>query len=67
MSPPSSMNGVPIAIRGVEKIFGEDGDHPFQALKAIDAEIEAGEFISVVGPSGCGKSTTATSWWTENR
>jgi NitT/TauT family transport system ATP-binding protein len=48
---------VPIAIRRVEKIFGEDGDHPFRALKPIDAEIEAGEFISVVGPSGCGKST----------
>jgi NitT/TauT family transport system ATP-binding protein len=57
MSPPSSMNGVPIALRGVEKVFGEDGDHPFRALMAIDAEIAAGEFISVVGPSGCGKST----------
>ena len=50
-------SGVPIAIRGVEKVFGEDGDNPFRALRAIDAEIEAGEFISVVGPSGCGKST----------
>jgi NitT/TauT family transport system ATP-binding protein len=50
-------SGVPIAIRGVEKIFGEDGDNPFRALRAIDAEIAAGEFISVVGPSGCGKST----------
>jgi NitT/TauT family transport system ATP-binding protein len=50
-------SGVPIAIRGVEKMFGEDGDNPFRALRAIDAEIEAGEFISVVGPSGCGKST----------
>jgi NitT/TauT family transport system ATP-binding protein len=50
-------SGVPIAIRGVEKVFGEDSDHPFRALNEINAEIQAGEFISVVGPSGCGKST----------
>jgi len=50
-------SGVPIAIRGVAKIFGEDSDTPFQALEAIDVDIPAGEFISVVGPSGCGKST----------
>jgi NitT/TauT family transport system ATP-binding protein len=50
-------SGVPIAIRGVEKVFGEDDDNPFRALKEINAEIQAGEFISVVGPSGCGKST----------
>jgi NitT/TauT family transport system ATP-binding protein len=50
-------SGVPISIRGVEKVFGLDSDHPFQALGEINAEIEAGEFISVVGPSGCGKST----------
>jgi NitT/TauT family transport system ATP-binding protein len=50
-------SGVPIAIRNVQKLFGEDSDHPFQALREINAEIEAGEFISVVGPSGCGKST----------
>jgi NitT/TauT family transport system ATP-binding protein len=49
--------GVPIAIRRVVKIFGEDGDHPFRALKEVSADIAAGEFVSVVGPSGCGKST----------
>ena len=50
-------SGVPIRIAGVTKVFGEDGDKPFLALKAIDMDIQPGEFISVVGPSGCGKST----------
>ena len=50
-------SGVPIRISNVSKTFGEDDDHPFLALKEFSANIEAGEFISVVGPSGCGKST----------
>jgi NitT/TauT family transport system ATP-binding protein len=50
-------SGVPIKISRVSKIFGEDTDKPFQALKEIDLDIRSGEFISVVGPSGCGKST----------
>ncbi|SAK47423.1 ABC nitrate/sulfonate/bicarbonate transporter, ATPase subunit [Caballeronia fortuita] len=49
--------GVPIRIDGVSKIFGEDTDKPFRALKSLSINIEAGEFVSVVGPSGCGKST----------
>ncbi len=50
-------SGVAIRIAGVTKVFGEDGDTPFEALKAIDMDIQPGEFISVVGASGCGKST----------
>jgi NitT/TauT family transport system ATP-binding protein len=50
-------SGVPISITNVSKTFGEDEDQPFLALKEFNADIEAGEFISVVGPSGCGKST----------
>lgn len=52
-----SRSGGGISIRKVQKVFGEDSDTPFRALKEINVEIRAGEFISVVGPSGCGKST----------
>jgi len=60
MNDASGMNGkcgVPIGIRRVAKVFGEDGDNPFRALKEVSVDIQAGEFVSVVGPSGCGKST----------
>jgi len=53
----SGKSGVPIRISRVSKIFGEDTEKPFQALKEVSVDIEAGEFVSVVGPSGCGKST----------
>jgi NitT/TauT family transport system ATP-binding protein len=49
--------GVPIRISRVSKTFGEDTDKPHQALKEVNVDIAAGEFVSVVGPSGCGKST----------
>ncbi len=50
-------SGVPITINNLSKVFGEDGDTPFRALKKVNVNITAGEFISVVGASGCGKST----------
>ena len=53
----NARSGVPIRIRNVAKTFGEDSEKPFQALKEVSVDIEAGEFVSVVGPSGCGKST----------
>lgn len=46
-----------IRLRGVTKVYGE-GATQFQALKGIDLDIAAGDFVAVMGPSGSGKSTT---------
>jgi len=46
---PNTGSRVPIVIRNVSKVFGEDGDRPFAALKQVSASIAPGEFISVVG------------------
>ena len=46
-----------ISLKAVTKRYGQ-GAAAFQALKGIDLDIMAGDFVAVMGPSGSGKSTT---------
>ncbi len=54
---PAGTRGVRIQIEGVNKVYGERSENPFEALRPTSVDIQPGEFVSVVGPSGCGKST----------
>jgi putative ABC transport system ATP-binding protein len=50
------MNDDLVSIQDVEKVFKTKAG-PFKALRGIDLQVGAGEFVAVVGPSGSGKST----------
>src|SRR5580698_6323238 len=45
-----------MAMLALEKLSKRYGG--IDAVRAIDLEINDGEFVALVGPSGCGKSTT---------
>ena len=45
-----------VRTQGVKKIY-KMGDIEVHALRGIDLEIYAGEYLSIMGPSGSGKST----------
>ena len=50
------MSGALIRLRGITRRYGT-GAAALLALKGIDLDIAAGEFIAIMGPSGSGKST----------
>jgi putative ABC transport system ATP-binding protein len=50
------MSEMLVQLRGVTKRYGQ-GATELLALKGIDLDITAGEFLAIMGPSGSGKST----------
>ena len=53
---PASSKKLGIRTKALEMVYGE-GTGRVHALRGLDLDIPAGQFVCVMGPSGCGKST----------
>ena len=45
-----------IQLRNIEKFYQQGGNKTY-VLRGVQAEVEEGEFVTIMGPSGAGKST----------
>ncbi|WP_448205689.1 ABC transporter ATP-binding protein [Azospirillum sp. sgz302134] len=55
-APVRPVSDQPISLRGVSKHYATPAG-PFPALRNVDLDVAAGEFLAIVGASGSGKST----------